>query len=151
MSTAAKRGFLPREGLFIDPIIIGLRRSILHPLFALAFLYLLRRGTFTSLAQYERAVQITTAASVLLWLNDWLSTKSANNWVTDKSWDSKKEVVVVTGGSSGIGAGVAQRLAAMGARVVVLDIIPLTYKPGLYLLILAAKFPWNPGLFANVD
>ncbi|KAL3444400.1 hypothetical protein BJX65DRAFT_310983 [Aspergillus insuetus] len=129
MSTTAKRGFLPREGFYIDPIVIGLRRSILHPVFALAFLHLLRRGTFSSFAPYEKVVQITAAASVLLWLNDWLSTKSANNWVTDKSWDWKKEVVVVTGGSGGIGAGVAQRLAAMGARVVVLDIIPLTYTP----------------------
>ncbi|KAL2797425.1 hypothetical protein BJX66DRAFT_335046 [Aspergillus keveii] len=129
MSTTAKRGFLPREGLYVDPIVSGLRRSIFHPVFTLAFLYLLRHGTFSSLAQYEKAMQITTAASVLVWLNDWLSTKSANNWITDKSWDWKKEVVVVTGGSGGIGAGVAQRLAAMGARVVVLDIIPLTYKP----------------------
>ncbi|KAL4982561.1 hypothetical protein BDW68DRAFT_182421 [Aspergillus falconensis] len=129
MSTTAKRGFLPREGFYIDPIVIGLRRSILHPVFALAFLHLLRRGTFSSFAPYEMVVQITAAASVLLWLNDWLSAKSANNWVTDKSWDWKKEVAVVTGGSGGIGAGVAQRLAAMGARVVVLDIIPLTYTP----------------------
>jgi NAD(P)-dependent dehydrogenase (short-subunit alcohol dehydrogenase family) len=89
-------------------------------------------------------MQITTAASVLVWLNDWLSTKSANNWITDKSWDWKKEVVVVTGGSGGIGAGVAQRLAAMGARVVVLDIIPLTYKPGLYL---SLSCPRNSGEF----
>jgi len=37
---------------------------------------------------------------------------------------------VVTEGSGGIGAGVAQRLSALGSRVVVLDIIPLTFKPG---------------------
>jgi nucleoside-diphosphate-sugar epimerase len=35
----------------------------------------------------------------------------------------------VTGGSGGIGAGVAQRLATLGSRVVVLDIIFLTFKP----------------------
>ncbi|KAL2855607.1 hypothetical protein BJX68DRAFT_263964 [Aspergillus pseudodeflectus] len=128
MSTTGKRGFLPREGLYIDPIITGLRRSILHPIFTVPLLHLLRYRTFTSLAAYESIVQFTAAASVLLWLNDWLSTQSANNWVTDESWDWKKELVVVTGGSGGIGAGVAQRLAARGARVVVVDIIPLTYK-----------------------
>ncbi|OJI97974.1 hypothetical protein ASPVEDRAFT_123553 [Aspergillus versicolor CBS 583.65] len=122
----AKR-LLPREGLYIDPIVSGLRRSIFHPLFTLSCLHL--AGRFSSLAPYGNLVQITAAASVLLWLNDLLSTKSRNNWATDDTWDWKKELVVVTGGSGGIGAGVAQRLAALGSRVVVLDIIPLTYKP----------------------
>ncbi|KAL3484547.1 hypothetical protein BJX62DRAFT_248339 [Aspergillus germanicus] len=127
--SSRQHGWLPREGFYLDPIVIGLRRSILHPVFALAFLHLLRRGTFSSFAPYEKVVQITAAASVLLWLNYWLNTKSANNWVTEKLWNWKKEAVVVTGGSGGLGAGVEQRLTAMGARVVVLDIIPLTYKP----------------------
>ncbi|KAJ0421518.1 hypothetical protein BJY00DRAFT_312123 [Aspergillus carlsbadensis] len=128
MSTTARRGFLPREGLYIDPIVNALRRSILHPLFTVTLLHLVRTHTFASLGPYEKVLQITATATVLFWLNDWLSTKSANNWVADDSWDWKKELVVVTGGSGGIGAGVAQRLADMGARVVVLDIIPLTYS-----------------------
>ncbi|OJJ62994.1 hypothetical protein ASPSYDRAFT_145808 [Aspergillus sydowii CBS 593.65] len=123
----AKPGFLPREGIYIDPIVVGLRKSIFHPLFTLPCLHL--AGRFSSLAPYEKLVQITAVASILLWLNDWLSTKSRNNWVTDDTWDWKKELVVVTGGSGGIGAGIARRLAALGSRVVVLDIIPLTYQP----------------------
>lgn len=130
MTTTIKRSFLPREGLYIDPIIRGLRKSFFHPLFTLSCLLLVREGSFSSIAPYGKLVQITAAASVLLWLNDWLSTKSRNNWVSDKSWDWKKELIVVTGGSGGIGAGVAQRLAAMGSHVIVLDIIPLTYEPG---------------------
>ncbi|KAL4986831.1 hypothetical protein BDW68DRAFT_178427 [Aspergillus falconensis] len=104
--TTVERGFLPREGLYIDPIITGLRNSILHLLSTLLCLHLCPPM-----------------------VNDWLSTKSRNNWVSDEAWDWKKELVVVTGVSGGIGAGVAQRLAAMGTCVVVLDIIPLTYKP----------------------
>ncbi|KAL4820747.1 hypothetical protein BDW67DRAFT_180308 [Aspergillus spinulosporus] len=127
--TTVKRRFLPREGLYIDPIIRGLLNSIFHPSFTLSCLLLVRERSFSFITPYEKLVQITAAASVLLWLNDWLSTQSRNNWVSDKSWDWKKELVVVTGGSSGIGAGVAQRLAAMGSHVIVLDIIPLTYKP----------------------
>ncbi|BCS21148.1 uncharacterized protein APUU_21580S [Aspergillus puulaauensis] len=127
MSTMARPGFLPREGLYIDPIVVGLRKSILHPLFTLPCLHVV--GRFSSLARYESLVQIAAAASVILWLNDWLSTKSRNNWVIDDTWDWKEELVVVTGGSGGIGAGVARRLAALGSRVVVLDIIPLTFKP----------------------
>ena len=40
--------------------------------------------------------------------------------MTDQDFDGK--VALVTGGSNGIGAGVAERLADLGARVVVADI-----------------------------
>ncbi|GMG05745.1 unnamed protein product [Aspergillus oryzae] len=119
---------LPREGLYIDPIVKILRKTILHPIFTLTCLYFVKSS---ACAQYDKPAQLIAGTSVLLWLNDWLSAKSRNNWVIDDSWDWKKELVVVTGGSGGIGGGVAQRLATMGARVVVLDIIPLSYEPGV--------------------
>lgn len=126
-----RRGYLPREGLYIDPIVSNLRK-ILHPFFTLTLLYFVQRGKLNSAATpYQKFVQYIAATSVLLWVNDYLSTKSRNNWTIDDAWDWEKELVVVTGGSGGIGAGVAQRLAAMGARVVVVDIISLTYKPGI--------------------
>jgi all-trans-retinol dehydrogenase (NAD+) len=126
-----RRGFLPREGLYIDPIVANLRK-ILHPLFTLTLLYFVQGGEFSSTAtRYQKLVQYIAATSTLLWINNYLSAKSRNNWTTDNAWEWKKELVVVTGGSGGIGAGIAQRLAAMGARVVVVDIIPLTYKPGM--------------------
>ncbi|KAL5363165.1 hypothetical protein BJX96DRAFT_167253 [Aspergillus floccosus] len=124
---ARKRTGIPREGLYIDPIVRGLRKTLLHPLLTLPCLYLVH-GAKLNAAQ--KVFELIAGTSILLWLNDWLSAKSQNNWVIDDSWDWNKELVVVTGGSGGIGGGVAQRLAAMGARVVVLDIIPLTYKPG---------------------
>jgi hypothetical protein len=126
-----KSSILPREGLYIDPIVGGLRKSLLHPMVTSIFLYLVHTGRLTTLAPYETLVQFTAAVSITLWLNDWLSVKSRNNWVIDDTWDWKKEVIVVTGGSGGIGAGVSQRLADMGAKVIVLDIIPLTFKPGI--------------------
>lgn len=144
----ARPGFLPREGLYIDPIVVGLRKSILHPLFTLPCLHVV--GRFSSLARYESLVQVTAAASVLLWLNDWLSTKSRNNWVIDDTWDWEEELVVVTGGSGGIGAGVARRLAALGSRVVVLDIIPLTFKPGISTEFHSRRDPACQG-FADVN
>ncbi|PLB54514.1 short chain dehydrogenase/reductase family protein [Aspergillus steynii IBT 23096] len=129
MTITTKRRFLPREGLYIDPIIAGLRKTLLHPIFTLTALQLVYSGKLGVIAPYKKLLLFTAALSLLLWLNDWLSTKSRNNWVIDDTWDLETELVVVTGGSGGIGAGVAQRLAAMGARVVVLDIIPLTFKP----------------------
>lgn len=125
-----KPGILPREGLYIDPIVKYLRKTLFHPLFTLGCLYLLHGARLSAAIPYEKSAQLIAGTSVFLWLNDWLSAKSRNNWVIDNSWDWKKELVVVTGGSGGIGGGVTQRLAAMGAQVVVLDITPLTYKPG---------------------
>ncbi|OKL57460.1 hypothetical protein UA08_07228 [Talaromyces atroroseus] len=49
-----------------------------------------------------------------------------NNGVA-ASFDWNKEIVLVTGGSNGIGAACAQQLASEGTQVVVLDVLPLTY------------------------
>lgn len=132
ISTMTSKGaILPREGLYIDPVFKWLRRTLLHPFFTLTCLYLVHGARLSVAVPYQRPVQLVTVTSMLLFLNDWLSGKSQNNWVTDNNWDWKKELVVVTGGSGGIGGGVAQHLAAMGARVIILDIIPLTYEPGI--------------------
>jgi len=50
-----------------------------------------------------------------------------NNWTNDV-YNWKKELVVVTGGSDGIGAIVVKLLAERGVRVAVVDIQPLTYE-----------------------
>lgn len=50
-----------------------------------------------------------------------------NNWSNDQ-YNWRREIVVVTGGSDGIGALAVQLLAEKGIRVVVLDIQPLQYE-----------------------
>lgn len=50
-----------------------------------------------------------------------------NNWTSD-TYDWSKEVVVVTGGSDGIGAIVVKLLAEKGIRVAVMDVQPLQYE-----------------------
>lgn len=66
----------------------------------------------------------------LLWtayrVNRYLSRQALNNGV-QATFDWKKEIVLVTGGSDGIGAGTVQKLAERGTSVIVLDIRPLTY------------------------
>ena len=59
--------------------------------------------------------------------NRYLSYRALNNGVTD-SFDWQKEIILITGGSNGIGAAAAQKLASRGTWVVVLDILPLTYE-----------------------
>ncbi|KAL2180419.1 uncharacterized protein P884DRAFT_327361 [Thermothelomyces heterothallicus CBS 202.75] len=83
-------GFLPREGFKGDTVlqIIGntaLNPELLLPLKLLAF-GLLRR------------------------INGWFSRKVLDNWVDDR-YDWSKEIVVVTGGSGGIGGQIVQLLA----------------------------------------
>ncbi|KIW83625.1 hypothetical protein Z517_02871 [Fonsecaea pedrosoi CBS 271.37] len=45
-----------------------------------------------------------------------------NNFTLQKPWDPTRELVVLTGGSSGIGYCIAQDLVAIGLRVAILDI-----------------------------
>ncbi|KAJ5765634.1 short-chain dehydrogenase [Penicillium odoratum] len=52
--------------------------------------------------------------------------RALNNGVqTQFHW--KKEIILVTGGSGGIGAAAVQRLATRGSKIVVIDVIPLTF------------------------
>ena len=72
-----------------------------------------------------RAFQLV-AAGVLLRVNRALSRRALNNGV-DSKFDWSKEIIVVTGGSGGIGAEAAQKLALHGSKVIVVDVMPLTY------------------------
>lgn len=65
--------------------------------------------------------------SVLNSLSSWLDNGVINNWKSD-TYDWSKEVVVVTGGSDGIGKIVVQLLAEKGIKVAVLDVQELTYE-----------------------
>ncbi|KAJ3957406.1 hypothetical protein N0V92_006021 [Colletotrichum tropicale] len=55
----------------------------------------------------------------------------ANNWVTDNKWDWDREIIVVTGGSSGIGASIIKHIFARNpkATIVVVDLAPLSWEP----------------------
>jgi all-trans-retinol dehydrogenase (NAD+) len=72
-------------------------------------------------------LRLIVILGLLRWANNILDWGSINNWKTDTyAWN--KEIVVVTGGSNGIGALVAEGLAKKGIRVVVLDYQPLSWK-----------------------
>lgn len=67
-------------------------------------------------------------------VSGWLDGGVTNNWTRDEYvWS--REVVVVTGGSDGIGKIVVGLLAERGVRVAVLDVQGLTYE-GKEILIL---------------
>lgn len=61
-------------------------------------------------------------------INAYLSQGALNNWQKAK-YDWVREVVVVTGGSDGIGKQVSFLLADKGCKVASLDIQPPTFEP----------------------
>ena len=70
---------------------------------------------------------ILVSVGLILRVNRFLSQRALNNGVSSKfHW--KQEIVVVTGASGGIGAQAVHKLAARGSKVIVLDVIPLTYE-----------------------
>lgn len=58
-----------------------------------------------------------------------------NNWKKD-NYDWNKEIVLITGGAGGIGGHVVKLLAERGTKVVVLDVIPMTFETRTFSLTL---------------
>ncbi|KAI1309564.1 NAD(P)-binding protein [Xylaria venustula] len=78
----------------------------------------------SGLATATTVLRILFALSVLRRLNRTLNVMAANSWrlTASKGWDWPNEIAVVTGGSSGIGKLVVEKLVAIGVQVAVLDI-----------------------------
>ncbi|KAJ3548116.1 hypothetical protein NM208_g1148 [Fusarium decemcellulare] len=77
-----------------------------------------------NLATIKTVLQVLVGLGVLRYLNKTLNTMAANSWRlrASKGWDWPKEIAVVTGGSSGIGKGIVERLVSLGIQVAVLDV-----------------------------
>lgn len=76
--------------------------------------------------------------SVLRAASAWLDGAVSNNWTND-TYVWSQEVVVVTGGSDGIGKIVVHLLAEKGIKVAVLDVQELTYEGRTYSQALASS------------
>lgn len=131
---------LPREGATVDYFGSLVRKSLLNPFFAVP----VAAGVASALSRpaanplwahrlrLSRAYVYGAAAiSVALKLNETLNWGCNNNWAKDPSWNWDNEVVLITGGCSGIGARLAQLLLARNplTRVIIVDYAPLSWVP----------------------
>ncbi|KAI5463060.1 hypothetical protein BGZ63DRAFT_422460 [Mariannaea sp. PMI_226] len=131
---------LPREGFTIDFVAKLARNTILNPFIAVP-LAISSYGASVSgqthpdwsykLERVGPYIYCLAALGFLLHGTDFLNRQYNNNWTTDPEWDWDKEIVIITGGSSGIGANLAQKLHARNpnVKIVIIDYVPLTWRP----------------------
>ncbi|TVY41878.1 Dehydrogenase [Lachnellula subtilissima] len=127
-----RNGWLPREGLTSDPVGRFLKKTAFNPAFTILFLLLARytkRGNDLSIlheTSYSR-IRKLFYLGLVRWASGYLDNGVLDNWTADRyDWD--KEIVLITGGAGGIGGKVVQLLAEKGIKVVVLDVIPMSFE-----------------------
>ncbi|KAG4411554.1 hypothetical protein IFR04_015313 [Cadophora malorum] len=125
-------GWLPREGLTSDPIGRFIKKTALNPAFTIAFLLLARytkKGSDLAILHetaYSR-IRKLFFLGLARWASNYLDAGVLDNWTAD-TYDWNKEIVLITGGAGGIGGNVVKLLAERGIKVVVLDVIPMTFE-----------------------
>jgi NAD(P)-dependent dehydrogenase (short-subunit alcohol dehydrogenase family) len=132
---------LPREGLTLEALFSPLK-IVLQPLVTGGLLLILTwqsqklnllsgSATFAKLHMAQKWCAVLLGAGILYQTNRWLSRRSLNAFTDNTEWDSTKGLVVITGGSSGIGAAITSRLANNWTRVINLDIQPPLEETGI--------------------
>lgn len=132
---------LPREGVTVDYFGTLVRKTLLNHLLTVpAAVGVASAALPNSLVNsaWARRLKLArpfvygaTAISVALKLNEILNRGCNNNWTKDPTWNWDDEIVLITGGCSGIGARLAQLLLARNprTRIVIVDYAPLSWTP----------------------
>lgn len=76
-----------------------------------------------STLQARKALKLLFAFGVAYRLNKALTELVLNNFTYDKTWRWDREIALVTGGSSGIGRMIVDKLSEHGIKVVVFDVV----------------------------
>jgi short-subunit dehydrogenase len=116
----------------LDTVGEALKSTVLNPALTLPLILAARytqqgRALASQQASALTYLKASLALGLLNRVGNWLDAAVSNNWTND-TYDWSKEVVVVTGGSDGIGKIVVQLLAERNIKVAVLDVQELTYE-----------------------
>ncbi|KAJ5232716.1 short chain dehydrogenase/reductase family protein [Penicillium chermesinum] len=122
------RKWLSREGFTSDVLRRWIHGTILSPWKMIPLLALVQysgkgRKILKSRPNLLKALQALTSLAVLGRLGRWLDRRSVNNGTSDY-YDWHREVIVLTGGSGGIGRHIAQLFGDHGIKVAILDLNP---------------------------
>lgn len=118
-------------GFTADVVQRVIQNTILNPVLTLP-LWILSRYTFRGQGyalDHPTAVKrlkLLIFLGIARWIHNILNDRALNNWKT-ANFDWKKELVVVTGGSDGIGKQLVLLFASRNIKVVILDIQPPTF------------------------
>lgn len=134
-----------REGFTIDVVAKFARRTVFNPVLAITAILvqvsilfqnrMLDKKSFQHLSGtgwiWNMTVGLWAIISISIWTNGYLNDGYANNWSDDDTWDFEKEIVLITGASSGIGASVSQCLLRHNPQttIVILDFSPMSWTP----------------------
>ncbi|CAI7639720.1 unnamed protein product [Penicillium glandicola] len=75
----------------------------------------------------QKALGVLAALTLLRATNRFFSKRSLQNWTSNQPWVPAHELILLTGGCSGIGKQVMEDLARTGVRVIILDINEPTF------------------------
>ncbi|KKZ61467.1 hypothetical protein EMCG_00129 [[Emmonsia] crescens] len=75
----------------------------------------------------KKALIGVLALSILRTVNRTLSSQAVNNWQSQRPWDNKRELVLITGGCGAIGKQIMLELAQKGIKVVIMDMNEPTF------------------------
>lgn len=117
--------FSPLRSVLLQPLISValLVTSLRHPQEATTILSQITNDVL-DLNAVQTGLKALIAVGVLYRANKYLERLALNNYVTDKTWDWSREIVLITGGSSGIGAAIVRELCQRNIQVVNVDISP---------------------------
>ena len=128
---------VPREGITLEFLLRPIHHVVLQPVVSALLLFAGKQypGTFEKVVSSvtkgftrpqtcDLLLKALLGLGVFYRLNKYLSWRVLNNSVTDRTWDWKREIVVVSGGSSGIGEQIVQQFGERNIRVVALDVSP---------------------------
>jgi all-trans-retinol dehydrogenase (NAD+) len=111
-----------RLALFDPRVTAPLLIAILYYPEKLRSLLTMRLHPLISSPAFIKTLKIALGLGVLRGINNKLSQWVVNNWKSDANFVKSQEIVLVSGGTSGIGKLMAEYFAKQGVKTVVLDI-----------------------------